>query len=224
MTNMPVAAAFLAAALLITGTAAAQQPAISLTPADPARWDFAGSVGWLGADPSGAGTLGDDWYDTVAGAVSIGRYITPHLKAEIQGGISGEGRLYRVEELPLPGAPPVFRAQEHYFRNATIGAAVFYQFFENQWFHPFAGGGIEVLRERDRVEVQVPFGPVPGRVLPPLPPLPSPQVTYAARPFVATGFKWYVAERAFMRTGVQASFSNHGATHVVWIAGIGADL
>ena len=224
MTNMRLAAAFLAAALLITRTAAAQQPAISLTPADPARWDIAGSVGWLGADTSGAGTIGDDWYDTFAGAVSIGRYVTPHLKTEIHGGMTGEGRVYRVEELPLPGAPPVFRAQEHYFRSATIGAGVFYQFFDNQWFHPFAGGGIEVLRERDRVEVQPPFGPVPGRVLPPLTTPPSPRVTYAARPFVATGFKWYVAERAFVRTGVQASFSNHGTTHVVWTAGIGADL
>jgi hypothetical protein len=150
--------------------------------------------------------------------------VTPHLKTEIHGGMTGEGRIYRIEELPLPGAPPVFRAQEHYFRSATIGAGVFYQFFDNQWFHPFAGGGIEFLRERDRVEVQPPFGPVPGRVLPALPPPPSPQVTYAARPFVATGFKWYVAERAFVRTGVQASFSNHGTTHVVWTAGIGADL
>jgi hypothetical protein len=224
MTNIPPAAAFLTAALLITETAAAQQPAITLTPADPARWDIAGSVGWLGADMSGAGTIGDDWYDTFAGAVSVGRYVTPHLKTEIHGGMTGEGRIYRVEELRVPGAPPVFRAQEHYFRSATIGAGVFYQLFDNQWFHPFAGGGIEVLRERDRVEVQQPFGPVPGRVLPPLPPPPSPQVMYAARPFVATGFKWYVAERAFVRTGVQASFSNHGTTHVVWTAGIGADL
>lgn len=62
MTNTQLAAAVLAAVLLITGTAAAQQPAISLTPADPARWDIAGGVGWLGADTSGAGTVGDDWY------------------------------------------------------------------------------------------------------------------------------------------------------------------
>jgi hypothetical protein len=221
---MPLAAAFLAAALLITETAAAQQPAISLTPADPARWDIAGSIGWLGADTSGAGTIGDDSYDTFAGSVVVGRYVTPHLKTEIHGGMTGEGRIYRVEELPLPGTPPVFRAQEHYFRSAAIGAGVFYQFFENQWFHPFAGGGVDVLRERDRVEVQLPFGPVPGRVLPPLPPPPPPQVRYTARPFVATGFKWYLAERTFMRMGVQASFSNHGTTHVVWTAGIGADL
>ena len=224
MTNTQRAAAVLAAVLLITGTAAAQQPAISLTPADPAQWDIAGGVGWLGADTSGAGTVGDDWYDTSAGAVSFGRYLTPHVKTEIHGGMTGEGRIYRVEQLPLPGSPPVFRAQEHYFRNATIGAGVFYQFFDNQWFHPFAGGGIEVLRERNRVEVQPPFGPVPGRVLPALTAPPSPQVTYAARPFVATGFKLYVAERAFVRTGVQASFSNRGTTHVVWTAGVGADL
>jgi|SRR5687768_12009101 opacity protein-like surface antigen len=224
MTDKPLAAAFLAAALLATGTASAQQPAVSLTPANPARWDIAGSVGWLGADTSGAGTIGDDWYDTFAGAVSIGRYVTPHVKTEIQGGVTAEGRIYRVEQLALPGVPPAFRAQEHYFRNATVGAGVLYQFFDNQWFHPFAGAGIEVLRERDRVEAQPPFGQVPGRVPPALTAPPSTQVRYGVRPFVATGFKWYVAERAFMRTGVQASFSNRGTTHIVWTAGIGADL
>jgi opacity protein-like surface antigen len=225
MTNTPLAAAVLAAALLMAGTAAAQQPAISLTPADSAQWDIAGHVGWLGVDTSGTGTVGDDWYDTFSGGLSIGRYLTPHIKAEIHGGMTSEGRIYRVEQLPVPGSPPAFRPQEHDFQNATISAGLFYQFFENQWFHPFAGGGIEVLRERDRVEVQTPFGPFPpGRVLPALPPPPPPQLTYSARPFVATGFKWYVAERAFVQTGVQASFSNRGTTHVVWTAGIGVDL
>lgn len=224
MRHMPLAAAFVAAALLTTGTAAAQQPAISLTPGDPARWDIAGSVGWLGADTTGLGTVGDDWYDAFAGQLSIGRYVTSHVKIEIHGGMTGEGRIYRVEQLALPGAPPAFLAQEHYFRNASVGAGLSYQFFDNQWFHPFAGGGIEVLRERDRVEMQPPFGPVPGRVLPALPTPPSLRVTYTARPFVATGFKWYVVERAFVRTGVQASFFNRGTTHVVWSAGVGADL
>src|SRR5687767_13431963 len=98
MRHMPLAAAFVAAALLITGTAAAQQPAISLTPGDPAQWDIAGSVGWLGADTTGVGTIGDDWYDAFAGQVSIGRYVTSHVKTEIHGGMTGEGRVYRVEQ------------------------------------------------------------------------------------------------------------------------------
>ena len=224
MTNMPLAAAVLAAAVLMGGTATAQQPAISLTPADAAQWDVAGHVGWLGADTSGAGTIGDDWYDTFAGGLSIGRYLTPHVKTEIHGGITREGRIHRVEQFAMPGSPPVFRPQQHYFQNATIGAGLFYQLFENQWFHPFAGGGIEVLRERDRVELQPTYGLPPGRVPIPLPPPPSPDVTYTARPFLATGFKWYVAERAFVRTGVQASFSNRGTTHVMWTIGVGGDL
>jgi opacity protein-like surface antigen len=224
MTHTPLAAAVLAAALLTAGTAAAQQPAISLTPADPAQWDIAGHVGWLGADMPGAGTVGDNRYDTSSAGLSIGRYVTSHLKTEIHGGVTGEGRMYRVEQLPVPGSPPVFRANQHYFQNATIGAGLFYQFFENQWFHPFAGGGVEALRERERVEVEPPYAFPPGRVPPVLPAPPPPRLTYSARPFVATGFKWYVAERAFVRSDVQASFSTRGTTHVVWTAGIGADL
>jgi hypothetical protein len=216
MTNTPLAAAFLVAAFLVAGTAAAQEPpAISLTPRDPAQWDIAGHVGWLAADKSGDGSFGDDWYNVLSGGVSAGRYLTPHVKTEVYATASGDGRVYRQEQ--LPGSVPMFRAREHYFRTTAIGAGIFYQLFDNQWFHPYAGGGLEVLREDHRVTV-LEF----TRTAVPL--SPSRDVSYAARPFVATGFKWYVAERAFLRAGIQASFSNRGSTHVAWMAGIGADV
>jgi hypothetical protein len=216
MTHTPVAAACLVAAVLIAGPAAAQErPAISLTPRDPVQWDIAGHVGWLAADKSGDGSFGDDWYNALAGGVSAGRYLTPHLKTEVLATITGEGRVYRQEQ--LPGNAPIFRAREHHFRTAAIGAGVFYQFFDNQWFHPYAGGGLEVLREDHRVTV-LEFS------RPAVAPSSSRDVSYAARPFVAAGFKWYVAERAFARAGIQGSFSNRGSTHVVWMAGFGADL
>jgi len=215
MTNIPRAAAFVAAALLVAGAAAAQQPAISLTPADPAHWDIAGHVGWFAGNTSDTGTTGDDWYDAFSGGVSAGRYLTPHVKTEVHATVSGDGRVYRQEQ--LPGNVRVFGASEHHFRTAAIGAGVFYQSFDNQWFHPYAGGGLDVLREDHRVTV-LEFSRLP------VAPSPSREVSYAARPFVAAGFKWYVAERAFLRTGVQASFSNRGTADVVWTAGIGADL
>jgi opacity protein-like surface antigen len=216
MTHTPLAAAFVAAAVLVAGTAAAQErPAISLTPANPAQWDIAGHVGWLAADKSGDGSFGDDWYNALSGGLSVGRYLTPHARTEVHATITGDGRVYRQEQ--LPGNVPVFRAREHHFRTATIGAGVFYQFFDNQWFHPYAGGGLEVLREDHRVTV-LEFS------RPTVAPSSSRDVSYAARPFVSTGFKWYVAERAFVRAGVRASFSNRGSTHVVWMTGIGADL
>lgn len=161
--------------------------------------------------------------------MSAGRYLTPHFKTEIHAAMTREGRIYSQEPVPvLLTAPfPVFRSREHYFQTVSAGAGVSYQFFENQWCHPFVGGGLEVLREHHRVRVPEQFLPqrargVPGVALPAV--SLAPEVSYAARPFVTTGFKWYVAERAFLRTSIQASFSHRGTAHVVWAAGIGADL
>jgi len=224
--NMPLAAAFMAAALLVAGAAAGQERrAISLTPAESARWDIEGHVGLLSSDKSDIGAEWNDWYNAASGGLTAGRYLTPHFKAEIHAAVAREGRIYSQDRL-LTEPFPVFRSREHYFRTASAGAGVSYQFLENQWFHPFVGGGLEVLREHHRVQTlqqTLSRGPgLPPVVLPAV--APAPEVSYSARPFVTTGFKWYVAERAFLRTSIQASFSHRGTTHVVWAVGIGADL
>jgi opacity protein-like surface antigen len=209
------AAAFVATALLVAGGASAQNPpVISVKPSDPARWDIAAHIGWLAARRSEQGLFGNDSYNVGLGAGSVGRYLTPHLKAEVGTALHGAGRLYREEF--LPNAVPTFRATEHRLRITTAGAGLFYQFFENQWFHPYLGGGVEALREEDRATVIDPRSGSPARSVT--------TVSYAARPFLATGFKLYVSERAFVRTGVQGSFSSRDTTHVAWTLGVGADL
>jgi opacity protein-like surface antigen len=223
MTNMPLAAALMAAALFIAEAASAQPLAISITPADPAHWDAAGHAGWVAAHKSDRNTVGDDWFNVFDARLSVGRYLTPHLKTEIHLGATGEGRVYRAEQLAVAGGS-VYLARQHYFQTATFGAGVVYQFFENQWFHPFAGGGLAVARERERIEGEQ-FGPVsPGRNLSPAILPEERHVSYSPRPFLTTGFKWYVAERAFLRTNVQASFSTRRTADVTWTAGIGVDL
>jgi opacity protein-like surface antigen len=209
------AAAFVAAAVLVAGNASAQnQPVITLTPASAARWDIAAQVGWLAARKSDDDVYGNDSYDAGLGGVTVGRYLTRHLKADVQAAFHGEGRLYRQEY--LPNAVPPFRSTEHHLRTATAGAGLSYQFFDNQWFHPYLGGGFEVLREEDRVVT------IDGRLGAPA--TVSTSVSYAGRPFVATGFKWYVSERAFVGAGVRGSFSSRDTTHVAWTLGVGADL
>jgi opacity protein-like surface antigen len=229
MTHGSRAAALAVAALLLAGPAAAQDPqqVVSLVPAELARWDVAGYVGWLGSEKD-VGARWDRWFNVVAGGVSAGRYLTPHLKADLQLAAAREGRVYGEEHITLPGEPFLqFRSVQHEFQATTIGAGVSYQFFENQWFHPFAGGGVEVLRERHRVvrpELMLPRRDpgAPFTILPES--TEETEVTYAARPFVSAGFKWYVTGRGFIRTDVRTSFSTRGATHVAWTAGIGVDL
>ena len=212
------AAAAVAALLLMSSVAAAQQPVISLTPAEPRLWDVSGDAGWFSSNKSEVAPDWSDWYDVASGSVAIGRYLTPHLRSEFRVSFAGEGRTYEEEHLPpLPGQPfPAYRLREHYFQTTSVGAGIFHQFFENQWFHPFAGAGIDVVRESQRTVLPPQRFFTGGTV--------DERVSYAARPFVATGFKWYVNERGFIRTDVKVSFSTRGVSHTAWSAGIGVDL
>jgi hypothetical protein len=194
-------------AVLLGGaaTAAAQGPgAVSLQPASPARWDLWGEAGWLGHNKAEVAPDWDDWYDAGFGGVGLGYHLTPHLRSELRAAVAGEGRVLEEQRVVVPGQPfPVFRLREHRYRTASLAAALAYQFFENQWFHPALGGGFELVHERE--------AGVGGSV--------------RMRPFVAAGFKWYGNERVFVRSDVRVSlFGNGAAARVTWSAGVGVDL
>lgn len=235
MTRMIRAAAFAAAALFGAHAAAAQdRPVMSLAPAEPTHWDLAGQVGLLGSNKSDIGADWNDWYNAASGGVAAGYYVTPHFKAEVQAAMSRQGRIFSQESIPVPGgAFPIFRSREHSFAATTFGAGVSHQFFENQWFHPFVGGGLEIVRETHRIDTPQQF--IPGRPDPARPLVPvftlilpattgTTDVSWAARPYVAAGFKWYVAERGFVRSELRSSFSSRGPEHVVWSGGVGFDF
>jgi hypothetical protein len=201
--------------------------AISLSSPDLPRWDVAGDAGWLSSNKSEIGPDWNDWYVVAAGGGSVGHYLTSNLKAELRLAFSGEGRIFVEEPLEIPGQTfPAFRLREHRFRASTLGGGVLYQFFENQWFHPHVGAGLEIVRESDRTfapEWRVPSRE-PGR------PLVIPafdggtNVTWAVRPVLSTGFKWYVNERGFIRSDVRVALGHKRAAHLAWTTGIGVDL
>ena len=213
-------------ALLSSAPAAAQAPPITLTPASPRQWDVSGDIGWFSSKRSDIAEAWNDWYNVPAASAAIGHYWTRNLRTELRMSVSGEGRTYQQEQIPVPGQSfPAIRLHEHYVRTASAGAGLYHQFFENQWFHPFAGGGLDVERQAHRAIGQEQRFPQPGRppiFVPPL--LIEPVVTYSARPFVATGFKWYVHERGFIRSDVKVSFGSGGVSHTAFSAGIGVDL
>lgn len=195
---------------------------VSLLPLDPPRWEISGDIGWLSSNKSEIGQSWQDWYDAVTGGAILGRYWTTHLKTELRIATSGDMHLY--EELPVSGSPPVFRLREHDFRKTTLASGAHYQFLENQWFHPQLGAGLEVEREADRqVTPRWPqYSAGAPLVLPEVPA--STSIAWAVRPFVAAGFKWYVSERAFVRSDVRVSIGTKGISYTAWTAGIGVDL
>jgi hypothetical protein len=223
-------AAFILAALLLAAAHAYAQDraAVTLTPADPKRWDAAGQIGWLGVNKSEIIESGwNDWYDTASFSGSVGYYWTTHLKTELDVSVATRADVNSYPPVFLPGEPyPPVLSRQHYFKSSAASAGVTYQFFENSWFHPFLGTGVEVTRDATRTNTSAAF--FSGRDGRP-PVLISPQTTdwettVAARPFVTGGFKWYVAEHVFIRSDLRTSFSSKGGESVVWRAGVGFDF
>ena len=212
--------------------AAAQEPAIqtsgvTLTPASASRWDVTAHATWLGEHLEDRVVEWDRWYEVASGGASVGYYWTTHLKLEIDVATSTTGETYSIEPIPVAGpSSPFLQQRDHHFRATTAAAGLTYQFLENAWFHPFVGTGIELLRERERVETTFPIVSTrdPRAPIVIRPPGTETQVHHTGRPFVSGGFKAYVSERAFIRTDLRMSWSPDGLTAVAWRSGVGVDF
>ncbi len=224
MTHLQRAVAAMAIALSWTIPATAQTRPVSLTPADAPRWDVAGHVGWLGLNGDGAApTWNSGWFDAGSVGANAGYYWTQHLKLEADLATSSSARFYTAEPLVAAGRQ-VFRSREHAVTVTSAGTSLAYQFFENRWVHPFLAAGLEVARERDRVESFLPpvIGP-DGRAPVPAPSLET-NTAYVVRPMLSGGFKVYMGERAFLKTEVRSTVDGGGAATFSWRGGIGVDF
>jgi hypothetical protein len=216
----------LLAALLVASPAAAQQPpVISLVPDDPARWDAAGFVGWRGGNKSDIAPEWNEWFDAATFGAEVGYHLTPHLRVELDASATTDGTVFIQEPIVVPNQPfPLYRYGEYRFRTTSVAAGALYQFGENRWFHPFLGGGVETVRERARFELDQQW-PCAGLPCAPFPLPVEETVSYRAFPFATGGFKWYMTERAFVRSDLRSTFSRaRGVDAVTWRIGIGADF
>ena len=211
--------------LTLPTVAAAQQPA----PAGP-RWDLAVTAGSFSglstADPDPG--YDGDWHHTGEWRVNAGHYWTPHLKAEIEFGATGEGDRYRQHLVTLPGSTTQYPYSAQEFVRIRQGSArMTWQFLDNQWIHPYLSAGVSVDQERTRTHVYSPvYFPDPrnptGRVVgtaehdEPARTLNRPGLVLAG------GAKWYVSPAAFIKTGVQAGVTRQ-AQSISFMAGMGFD-
>ena len=192
--------------IVLAPEAWAQQP----PPAAPAfaRWDASAQLALLNRNKADLGSPWDHWYAAPVAGGSAGYYWTTHFKTELDVATAGVGTI---------DAPESQRYREHQLRETTVGASAVYQFFDNQWIHPFLGAGVEVARERHLA------GALPAvRTLQAIPAID--RTSYPVRPVVSGGFKFYVNERAFVRTEVRTSFSTDRPLAIQWRGGIGFDF
>ncbi len=189
------------------------------------QWDTAGQLALLNRNKAELGGY-DRWYSVAAINGSVGRYWTPHLKTEFEVGTAAQGEIDGAEPAVVPALTfPFPRYREHKLRETTVGATAIYQFFENQWVHPFVGSGVELVHERHIADAipatSVVISSAPVR-LPAVAAVDS--VSYSLRPLVTGGVKFYVTPHAFIRTEVRASFTRDFPAALQWRAGLGFDF
>lgn len=218
--RIALALVFWSAASMAQAQDAGSSPPVSLTPADASRWDVTGQFTWLGERRPHEAFFSSGWFKVVSGTGSVGYYWTPHLKAELDVSASGEGESYSIEQIAIPGSnSSLYLQREHRVRLTTLSAGLHRQFFENTWFHPFIGGGIELLREREVIETPIPRAPVPVQA-----PETERRLRYDVRPFVLAGFKAYVSERTFIRADFRTAWNTDGLAGRAWRTGVGLDF
>jgi hypothetical protein len=198
-----------------------------LAPAQP-RWDIAGTFGGFGAHTADLDQrrYQDDWFHAVQSGLVIGRHLSTNLKVEIEGTLTGRGRQYVDQFVTVPGFPypyPVVSERETSVR--SLGAAVAWQFRDNEWVHPFVRAGVSVDVDRERVttwdQVFSPPDRPPTRVADRQ--IEGPTTTTSARALLGGGAKLYVTPRAFFRTEAALAVGR-ARQHVMLRLGFGMDF
>lgn len=192
-------------------------------------WDANAFIGVVSvhAPPDEGWQTYDRWFSTVHGGVQVGRYLTPHLKLELEVAASGTGRQFVQRTIAVPGFPapyPITAENETALR--WVGAHATWQFFDNEWVHPFVSAGLGAAIDRRSVHTweQQYYPRPPGDDLVVVPENRSgPQTTTALHGVFGGGVKLYMTRRAFFRTDARVSLGR-SRQHLAFRAGVGVDF
>jgi hypothetical protein len=180
------------------------------------RADTTMSIGWFTANHVEPGDCCANWSSSLFKGIAGGYYWTDHLKNEIEIAWPGPTNAFSYPDSRVFTGGETFTYEEHTYRGIKLSGSQLYQFGRNAMFHPFAGIGLDVDRERDEVTRTTQTGRLSSQVQ-------LVEHELRARPFVTTGFKAYFSERAFFRSEIKVAFSDR-VEQVVWKSGLGVDL
>ena len=224
-----------AAALALAGLGswpipASAQPNSTLGHSSP--WDLTIAAGALAARPAleSSDRYRDEWYDTGQLALVVGRHLTPHFKVELEASTAAEGHQFVERYVTVPNAGyPVPYATERFTTLRQVSGSVIWQFFENEWAHPFVQAGVaaDVERVRSFTPAQTFYTGDPrlpgSRVEIAEERRDGPDTTTTAGLVLGGGAKLYATPRVFVRTDGRLT-ANRGGRHVAFRLGVGVDF
>lgn len=201
-------------------------------PPERDAWDVAATAGlFAGYRPRADGITGfqELWFQNVQGGITLGRYLTPHVKLEVDATTTTSGTQFRERLITLPGAPYPFPIASEITTSVTsLGAALTWQFRDNEWVHPFVQAGL--VSDFDRVTVRTweqftygtpEVGGPPRRAIAER--IDGPTTTRAVRALVGGGAKFYLTPEAFVRADGRWWF-DRDRQNVVARLGVGIDF
>lgn len=194
-------------------------------------WDASVVAGGLVADRDMPATVAyRQWFHTGTVGIVAGRYWSPHFKSEIEFSTSGEDDRYISRYVGVSTAQysPTF-GSEQFLRVQEVSATAVWQFFENQWVHPFLQGGLTMDFETSRLHTWPqsyytgdPRTPA-NRVVLAEERTEGPTSSSELRGVVGGGAKFYLAPRVFLRTDARVTLGRSGR-HATFRGGFGVDF
>jgi hypothetical protein len=176
------------------------------------KWDVGGGVNLR------FGAHDDTVVPNGAWTADFGRYWTPHLKTSMA--------VMTTRQDSYATGPGVYDPRSFTTSYAKViaqpagfGASVAYQFFDNDFVHPYLSAGGRFALTSTSTDVYTTRAPY-GRILTTTTPS-----RLEARPIVGGGFKSYFANgRAFMRSELALSIAPHATSNVILLIGAGLDF
>jgi len=197
-----------AAVVFALPAVAAAQP-LDRIPADRLRkWDIGGGLGIGFGDRDDAVVPAGNWM------AEGSRYWTPHFKTSIAVTTAGQSTSYGYSYDPRAAFTTYTQKNTS---PAAYGITAGYQFFDNEFVHPYVSGGARFASAYDVTTVQstrFPYGSV----------ITSTPEKLEVRPVIGGGFKSYFDNgRAFMRSEMLVVCAP-GGPHAVLQIGWGVDF
>jgi hypothetical protein len=228
MRQIGLTGACIAVTLLFASGASAQDLQPAGTPNMP-RWDVDASIGLLNrsdvlSDRDGRYESTGSYNRTMlAYRLGVGRFWTQHIKSDVGVTLTREQYAFDLDTNPLPGLPPGAAYVDRTSRVTTMSATLTYQFFENDFVHPYVSGGADlnwVQSHRFRHETTTTI----NRVRYTIPALDEHDVSLVARPTVAVGCKSYFNSHAFVRPEALVAVDSTGVAQTTFRFAVGVDF
>ena len=173
------------------------------------KWDIGGGLGIRFGETADVVIPIGSW------SADLGRYWTPHIRTSVAIMTTRQSR-YRDYNY-LPQASTTIYAED-VTHPAGCAASIAYQFFENQFVHPYVSAGARFASTYSNTitySTRPPYQQV----------ITSTQSHVEARPEIGGGFKSYFGNgRAFMRTELLMAVNPHGSPHAILTVGAGVDF